>query len=142
MNRKGRSCAISARNWLDTLRHGSRSDAIIASYLTALPLLISAAATCCGLNPFWPLTVYFIIAGLVTGLISVGDSVLYRFWSAKIDASVLPYLRTPREAVASVSVRYVAGASCLAIAVSAIYIAGAITATRIYTDFGITDISA
>lgn len=142
LNLRSHSGVIIARNWLDTIRHGIRSDAIIASYLTALPLLISAVATCLGLNPFWLIAVYFIIAGIAAGLIAVGDAVLYRFWSAKIDASVLPYLRTPREAVASVSVWYVAGASLLTLIVSALYIAGAIAVTKIYTDLGIHALTA
>lgn len=142
LNHRSHSGVIIARNWLDTIRHGIRSDAIIASYLTALPLLISAVATCLGLNPFWLIAVYFIIAGIAAGLIAVGDAVLYRFWSAKIDASVLPYLRTPREAVASVSVWYVAGASLLTLIVSALYIAGAIAVTKIYTDLGIHAVTA
>lgn len=142
LNHRSHSGVIIARNWLDTIRHGIRSDAIIASYLTALPLLISAVATCLGLNPFWLIAVYFIIAGIAAGLIAVGDAVLYRFWSAKIDASVLPYLRTPREAVASVSAWYVAGASLLTLIVSALYIAGAIAVTKIYTDLGIYAVTA
>ena len=36
----------------------------------------------------------------------VADTSLYEFWGFKLDASVLPYLTTPKEAFASVSIWY------------------------------------
>lgn len=142
LNHKSHSGPVTAIHWLRTVRHGVRSDAIIASYLTALPLLISAVATCFAASPLWILVIYYIIAGVALGLLAVGDAVLYRFWSAKIDASVLPYLRTPHEAVASVSARYVAGATLLTIAVTAVYIAVPVILTKLYVAHGAPSVPA
>lgn len=125
LNHRSMPRSITLGDCWHTVVHGFRSDAIIASYLTAIPLLVSAISLCIGVSPLWVLLCYFALIALAVGLLTMGDALLYAFWRAKIDSSVLPYLRTPREAVASVSAFYVVGASVAVVVTSAIYFAGA-----------------
>lgn len=105
---------------------GFVSDAIVASYLTALPIFIGlAAATTGGHWPLWALTAYNVLIALALGLITVGDAALYGFWHSKIDASVFAYLRHPKGAFASVSGGYLAVGFTAAAVVAAIWLAGA-----------------
>lgn len=88
-------------------RHGFRSDAIVASYLTALPLVAGFASTLFPVVHFATvMTVVNIIAALAVGLLVTADTVLYSFWKYKIDVSVFAYLRSLKGATASVTTTY------------------------------------
>lgn len=106
--------------------HGFVSDLIIASYLTAIPLLLSAIHT---LIPFFSigivLTVYNVLVSLAVALICVSDTLLYRFWGYKLDASAFVYLRSLKGAFASVSAAYIVGAFTLVGLCAALFFAGA-----------------
>ena len=92
------------KDWLLVIWHGLPIDLSVAAYLTVLPLLIIIVG-------FWIqalpvkriIQVYDCLASLLLSSIFVSDTVLYPFWGFKMDASVLFYLKTPKEAVASVS---------------------------------------
>ena len=92
------------KDWLLVIWHGLPIDLSVAAYLTVLPLLIIIVG-------FWIqalpvkriIQVYDCLASLLLSSIFVSDAVLYPFWGFKMDASVLFYLKTPKEAVASVS---------------------------------------
>lgn len=107
-------------------RRGYISDAIVASYLTAIPLIIGLLHT---LIPSMSLRVamlpYNIISALAIGLLTLSDTVLYGFWGTKIDASVFAYLRHPKGAFASVSTGYLAAAMLAVLILSAIFFCGA-----------------
>ena len=93
-------------------RHGFVSDAIVASYLAALPLLTGAACTLLpGASPHALLTAYNMLISLALGLLVAADTALYRFWQYKIDASVFMYLRSIKGATASVSTGYLVAAA-------------------------------
>lgn len=89
--------------WLQVIMHGIGIDVSVVSYLTLLPLL---AAIISVLWQSFPLRtvirVYDALASVLLSLIFIGDAALYPFWGYKLDASVLFYLETPKEAVASV----------------------------------------
>lgn len=107
-------------------RHGFVSDAIVASYLTAIPLIIGALATFIGQFPLLTvLGVYNVLIALAIGLIATSDALLYGFWKYKLDASVFAYLRSIRGATASVSTLYLVTAVAGWLLVSATYFAAA-----------------
>lgn len=99
-----------------TYAHGVVSDFIIASYLTAIPMLVTGFHT---LFPFFNLHVVLsvinAIIALIVALITVSDTLLYRFWNYKLDASAFVYLRSLKGTFASVSGKYIAGALVLTI---------------------------
>lgn len=124
-NRRGSSSPLSLRDIMAVYRHGIPTDAIISSYLAALPLLISLAATLIpGFNPFWVLTAYNLIIAIALGLLTVADALLYPFWNFKIDASVFSYLRSLKGATASVSAGYIALAVSAWIILSTLFFIG------------------
>lgn len=107
-NRKECDSPIRLRDLYEMERHGMRSDIIIASYFTALPVIaaiVQSFTPVTFLNAF--LLVYNIIIGLVLGLSTVVDTALYPFWKFKLDASILPYLKSIKGACASVSTIYI-----------------------------------
>ena len=91
-------------DWLRVMWHGIPIDLSVAGYLTIFPLLLIVIGI--WIKSFSVkriIQVYDVLAALLLSLIFVGDAALYPFWGFKLDASVLFYLRTPKEAVASVS---------------------------------------
>ena len=91
-------------DWLRVMWHGIPIDLSVAGYLTIFPLLLIVIGIWIRSFPVKRIIqVYDVLAALLLSLIFVGDAALYPFWGFKLDASVLFYLRTPKEAVASVS---------------------------------------
>jgi phosphoglycerol transferase MdoB-like AlkP superfamily enzyme len=96
-------------DFFQVMLHGASLDATTAGYLTALPLLfiiISIWLKKVSLRKY--LIPYYIIASLLVTITFVVDMGLYPFWGFKLDASVLLYLDSPEEAMASVSAGFVA----------------------------------
>ena len=106
--------------------HGFVSDLIIASYLTALPLLVSGLHTLLPcFNAGTVLLIYNIIISITVSLICVSDTLLYRFWGYKLDSSAFVYLRSLKGTFASVSTGYIIGAFTLVALCAALFFAGA-----------------
>lgn len=124
-----RVCAqqsIRLKDVVNIYRYGNVSDRIIASYLTAIPLIIvTIACMICGWGYDIAITIYNAIIALVIGLLSVSDAALYRFWKFKIDASVFVYLKSLKGAFASVSTGYLIVALLAILSVSATFFLGA-----------------
>jgi arylsulfatase A-like enzyme len=82
---------------------GARLDLSAAAYLTLVPVVLL------GLSVFEPLLVparallwlWMVAAIVVVVLLATIDAELARHWHRRVDASILPYLGTPREALAS-----------------------------------------
>lgn len=92
------------RDWLAVMWHGIPIDLSVAGYLTLFPLLIVIIGIWIQSLPAKRIIqIYDIPVALLLSSLFVGDAVLYPFWGFKLDASVLFYLKTPKEAVASVS---------------------------------------
>ena len=99
-----RSRHYPAGDWFRVMWHGIPIDLSVAAYLTVLPLLlcmVSIWLQSVTLKKIW--RVYDALIALLLALVFIGDSVLYPFWGYKLDASVFFYLRSPEEALASVS---------------------------------------
>lgn len=133
LNRNAAGNGLRMADVAASYRHGFRTDAIIASYLTALPMIIGGVmAMMPGVSPRIPLTVYNALIALPVALIFLSDAVLYGFWFAKIDVSVLAYLRNPKAAFASVSARYVVTAAVVALLLALLIFACTQTVTEVY----------
>lgn len=99
----GISGGYGVADWFRVMIHGVGIDLSVASYLTLFPLLSAIISVLWLSFPFKTvLKVYDALASVLLSLIFIGDAVLYPFWGYKLDASVLFYLQTPKEAVASV----------------------------------------
>lgn len=92
------------KDYIKVVWHGLSIDFAVAGYLTVFPLLLIIIGIWISSFPVKRIIqVYDVLISLLLSLIFVGDAALYPFWGFKLDASVLFYLRTPKEAVASVS---------------------------------------
>lgn len=103
--------------------HGFPIDAAVAGYLVIFPLLVLAATIWkAGLNVKPVLKTYGFIVSFILAAIFVGDTVLYPFWGYKMDAQVFFYLKSPKDAIASVSIwMTVAGIAVTCLLVWVIY---------------------
>ncbi len=103
------SCAgCTAAEWGQVVRHGWTLDMTVAGYITALPLLCMLLSVWIDLpTRVWRriLTVYFAAISLIAAAVFAVDLGLYGYWGFRIDSSILLYLRSPREAAASVTLR-------------------------------------
>lgn len=111
VNRHTSPGGMSARDVADIYRVGYVTDMIAAAYLTALPALV--------LWVHWQfpmvnvrdvLVAVDVLVALLIVLSSLSDLMLYPHWLSKLDASVLPYLRSLKGAFASVSTPVLVGA--------------------------------
>ena len=86
--------------------NGLLLDSTTAAYLTVVPWLMLLVA-------IWVkipervmrqlLTAYFAVMAFISSLIVAVDMGLFRHWGFRLDSTVIPYLRTPKEAAASVT---------------------------------------
>ena len=98
------SHGVSGLDFGRVLFHALPLDLATSAYLTIIPFV--ALIISCFFSRFplrKVLTFYFILVGLLMSLVFCGDAALYPFWGYKMDASVLFYLQSPKDAVASVS---------------------------------------
>ncbi|HRR62764.1 MAG TPA: LTA synthase family protein, partial [Paludibacteraceae bacterium] len=95
---------ISFLDFVRVLGNGLKLDASMAGYLTILPgifLIMSLWISSKIINKFFK--VYFAIVALLISIIFVADISLYGYWGFRLDATVLFYLKWPKEAMASVN---------------------------------------
>ena len=84
--------------------NGLKLDLTVAGYITALPLLVVLAAV--WLPGGWGRTVlkvYFLFIAAVAAIVFAANLALYEYWAFPLDSSVLQYLASPKEAMASVT---------------------------------------
>lgn len=94
---------------LGVMWHGLVLDLATAAYLAVLPFVVILVSHF--FKQDFPLRKvllpYHVLVSILLGVIFCVDCALYPFWGYKLDASIFFYLRTPQEALASVSVSYV-----------------------------------
>lgn len=82
--------------------NGARMDLAAAAYLTTIPwLLLVLTLRASGRTIARALWLYLIPASALAAILSVVDLAVYAGWRVRLDATVLQFLRTPREAAAS-----------------------------------------
>src|SRR5665647_2715387 len=82
------SLELSASLVAGLLARGARMDISAASYLALIPARALALV----------LRAYTILAIVIASLLAATDFELFAKWGSRVDATLLPYLRTPREA--------------------------------------------
>jgi phosphoglycerol transferase MdoB-like AlkP superfamily enzyme len=91
-------------DYFSVIFHGFQLDASMAGYLTLLPGLFLIASL--WVNPKVMKRIfkgYYIFICSFISIVFVADMALYRFWGFRLDSTPLFYLRTPIDAMASVS---------------------------------------
>lgn len=84
--------------------NGSKLDQTVAGYITALPLLVVLAAL--WIPGRWSRSVlkgYLLVIAAVSATAFAANLALYEYWAFPLDSSVLQYLASPKEALASVT---------------------------------------
>lgn len=112
-------------HWQDfvaVIYHGCLLDRAMAGYLTALPLLATLVSVWISIPRLKAVfSVYYGIIAFLVALIIVSDTCLYSFWQFKLDATVLNYLDSPKDAFASVSLFYLLTASVVILLLSGFF---------------------
>lgn len=80
--------------------HGLSLDLTVAGYVTVVPLLAVLVSFWWPV-PRWVLYGYFGVTALFAGAVYAGNWALYGYWGFPLDSSVLQYLSTPAQALAS-----------------------------------------
>ncbi len=96
----------SPADYLQVIAHGLLLDCTVAGYLTALPLFLTLASV--WIPGEWLRRVlkgYFLLAAFLISAIFVVDVALYSYWGFRLDGTVLFYLQSPKDAMASVPMR-------------------------------------
>ena len=99
------AAGCTAGEWLQVVLHGLKLDCTIAGYLTALPLLATLVST--WLPGTWlrrGMKAYFGVIAVLISLIFIVDVALYPYWGFRLDSTLLFYLESPKDAMASVPV--------------------------------------
>ncbi len=101
-----RTAEASGEEIWGVLWNGLLLDSTTAAYLTVVPWLMLLVA-------IWVkipervmrqlLTAYFAVMAFISSLIVAVDMGLFRHWGFRLDSTIIPYLRTPKEAAASVT---------------------------------------
>ena len=100
---------VSVNDFWQVMWHGVSLDATTAGYLTALPLLVILVSIWIRKISLKKLLLpYYILVAILVSVVFVVDMGLYPFWGFKLDASIFLYLDSPKEAMASVSVGFIA----------------------------------
>ncbi len=88
--------------------NGLKLDISTAGYITALPLLLITLGVWGGWlisDKWWRVLIrtYLTLISFVYAIITAVDITLYGYWGYRIDATLLPYLTSPTDAAASVT---------------------------------------
>jgi phosphoglycerol transferase MdoB-like AlkP superfamily enzyme len=104
----GQKGTLSLRDYVDVMYHALPVDLSCAAYFLIIPLLLIIVSIWWNNLPLRNIMrVYNIVLAIALALAFVSDAALYPFWGFKLDSSVFFYLKSPQEAMASVSVWFV-----------------------------------
>lgn len=104
----GQKGTLSLRDYVDVMYHALPVDLSCAAYFLIIPLLLIIVSIWWNNFPLRAIMrVYNIVLAIALALAFVSDAALYPFWGFKLDSSVFFYLKSPQEAMASVSVWFV-----------------------------------
>lgn len=95
----------SLSEFIQVLLNGLKLDVTMASYLTAIPLLLTLISIwLVGKKMHTVLKVYFAVVGFLVALIFTVDEALYEYWKFRLDSTIFFYLESPANAMASVPI--------------------------------------
>lgn len=101
-----RATEASAADVWGVVWHGLLLDSTTAGYISVIPWLLTLASVWIAIPERVMrglLKGYFVIIALVASLFVAVDMGLFRYWDFRLDSTIIPYLRTPKEAAASVT---------------------------------------
>ena len=99
---------LSLRDYVDVMYHALPVDLSCAGYFVVIPLLLIIVSIWWNNFPLRAIMRFYnIVLAIALALAFVSDAALYPFWGFKLDSSVFFYLKSPQEAMASVSVWFV-----------------------------------
>lgn len=91
---------------LKVILHGLKLDCTVAGYLTIIPLLLTLISVWIPGNWYKrSINGYTSIALLIIAAIFSIDVALYAFWGFRLDSTLLFYLQSPKDALASIPAR-------------------------------------
>lgn len=91
--------------FMQVILNGLKLDAVMAGYLTFIPLLLTIASVWIkGGKISSVLKFYFAAVSIAVALIFTVDEALYGYWKFRLDSTVFFYLESPANAMASVPV--------------------------------------
>lgn len=100
--------AYSVKDYLDVMFHALPVDISMTGCFLVFPMLVTVLSVWWKKIPIRTIMAgYNMLLALAFSLAFVGDTALYPFWGFKLDASVFFYLKSPQEAMASVSMLFV-----------------------------------
>ena len=103
------SFALTGREWLAVFGYGSRMDASMTGYiLCVVGILLALSTFFKGQTTAKILSIYSLVVLSVLALLVVADMELYRHWGFRLDSTPLSYLKTPKEALGSASLKALA----------------------------------
>lgn len=94
---------LSAADYGQVILNGLRLDSTVSAYLTIFPFLllwISMWRELPGMKKI--VRIYFLLSAFVIASVFCVDVVLYGYWQFRLDATLLFYLRSPANAMASI----------------------------------------
>ena len=104
----GQKGTLSLRDYVDVMYHALPVDLSCAAYFLIIPLLLIIVSIWWNNFPLRAIMRFYnIVLAIALALAFVSDAALYPFWGFKLDSSVFFYLKSPQEAMASVSVWFV-----------------------------------
>ena len=112
----------SAAEWMAVVINGLKLDLTVAGYITALPLLITGLALWIPAR-CWRVVMkgYLLVIAFIAAAAFTGNLVLYEYWAFPLDSSVLQYLASPQEAMASVTTGQLIGCIAIVLILFAVY---------------------
>ncbi len=114
---------FSAGTLATTFLHGIKLDISATGYILMLPMLIMVPGIYFNGNWFRRfLKWYTYLIILVSSIIIVADTLLYKYWGFRMDYTALQYLNTPKEVVASVTIIQIVLVALAVILISLIFI--------------------
>ena len=96
------SAGYGLNDLLQVTLHGLKLDCTIAGYLTALPLLLCLLFFNVHQQILKILKIYLLCMAILIAMIFSIDLALYEFWGFRLDATLFFYLKSPKDAFASV----------------------------------------
>ena len=96
----------SAAELMGVSLHGALLDSTMAGYISVIPWLLMLAAVWITIPEAVMRRImsgYFAAMAILVSLIVAVDMGLFRYWDFRLDSTIIPYLRTPKEAAASVT---------------------------------------
>ena len=96
--------SLSIADSLAVIYNGLPHDFAVAGYFTVIPLLLTMATLFADFSLKGFMRCYNILIATATILAFVADATLYPYWEFKLDATVLMYIDSPANAVASIAV--------------------------------------